>query len=108
MCTCILVRLATLIAKLELAEQASNSPEIQALEKQLADDPENNELSRQLAVQYSQVNRNEESLALFYSLMLKDRNDADSKKLMLDVIAQLPDGDKLATTYRRKLFAMMY
>ncbi|WP_371188656.1 co-chaperone YbbN [Thalassotalea maritima] len=98
----------SLLAKLELAEKASNSPEIQALEAKVADEPDNSELVRELAVQYSQVNRQSEALELLYGLLSKDRSDADSKKLLLDVIAGLADGDKLATTYRRKLFAMMY
>ncbi|OUS25932.1 co-chaperone YbbN [Thalassotalea sp. 42_200_T64] len=97
-----------LIAKLELAQEASNSPEIQALEQQLANDQDNVDLSRQLAVQYNQVNRQEEALALLYKLLLKDGGDNDSKKLLLDMLTALPDGDKLATLYRRKLFSLMY
>ncbi|NMP15060.1 tetratricopeptide repeat protein [Thalassotalea sp. Y01] len=98
----------SLLSKLELAEKAGNSPEIQALEKKMLEQPDNVEIKRELAVQYSQVNRQEEALQLLYSLLLADSSDADSKKLMLDVIAGLAEGDKLATTYRRKLFAMMY
>lgn len=98
----------SLIAKLELAQEASNSPEIQALEQQLAANPDDIDLSRQLAVQYSQVNRQEEALNLLYKILLKDAGDSESKKLLLDILAALPDGDKLAAQYRRKLFAMMY
>ena len=98
----------SLMAKLELAQQASNSPEIQALEQQHQAEPENTDVARSLAVQYSQVNRQEEALVLLYALMLKDRNDDDSKKMLLDVLAALPDGDPLASKYRRKLFSMMY
>ncbi|WNC67810.1 tetratricopeptide repeat protein [Thalassotalea nanhaiensis] len=98
----------SLIAKLELAQEASNSPEIQALEQQLAANPDDIELSRQLAVQYSQVNRHEEALNLLYKLLVKDAGDSESKKLLLDILSALPDGDKLAAQYRRKLFAMMY
>ncbi|WP_068545960.1 tetratricopeptide repeat protein [Thalassotalea crassostreae] len=98
----------SLMAKVELAEQASNSPEIQALERQLSENPNDVELRRNLAVQYSQVNRQEEALALFYQLLLENSGDSDSKKLLLDVLSALPDGDKLASTYRRKLFSLMY
>lgn len=98
----------SLLAKVELAEQASNSPEIQALEQQLSANPNDVELRRNLAVQYSQVNRQEEALALFYQLLLENSGDSDSKKLLLDVLSALPDGDKLASTYRRKLFSLMY
>ncbi|MEW6998481.1 tetratricopeptide repeat protein [Colwelliaceae bacterium BS250] len=98
----------SLMAKLELAQAASNSPEIQALELQLQSDGDNVELNRNLAVQYSQVSRQEEALQLLYALVLKDNGDNDSKKLLLDILAGLPDGDKLITSYRRKLFSLMY
>ena len=98
----------SLVAKIELAKEASNSPEIQALEQQLVEDPDNVEVTRLLAVQYNQVNRQEDALALLYRLMLKDRADADSKKLMLDVLAALPASDPITSKYRRKLFSLMY
>lgn len=98
----------SLISKLELAQEASNSPEIQALEQKLIANPDDTDLSRQLAVQYSQVNRVDEALNLLYKLLLKDAGDSESKKLLLDILSALPDGDKLAAQYRRKLFAMMY
>ncbi|MDN3651911.1 tetratricopeptide repeat protein [Thalassotalea ponticola] len=98
----------SLLAKLELAEKASNSPEIVALEQRLAEQPDSREIKIELAVQYSQVNRQEEALVLLYGLLQQDSGDQEAKKLLLDVIAGLPDGDKLASTYRRKLFAMMY
>ncbi len=96
------------MAKLELANQAADSPEIQALETQLASDPDNVTLQQQLAAQYNQVNRNEEALAILFRLMQKDRSDAESKTLLLDILKALPDGDPLATKYRRKLYTLMY
>ena len=98
----------SLMAKLDLAKAASNSPEIQALELQLQSDGDNVELNRNLAVQYSQVSRQQEALQLLYALILKDNGDNDSKKLLLDILAGLPEGDKLVTSYRRKLFSLMY
>ena len=97
-----------LIAKLELASQAADSPEIQALEIQLKSDENNVELQHQLAAQYSQVNRNEEALTLLFRLMQKDRSDNTSKELLLDILKALPDGDTLATKFRRKLYTLMY
>ncbi len=99
-----------LLAKLELANQAANSPEIQALEAQLATQPDDVELKHQLAAQYSQVNRHEDALLLLFRLMqagdsaTKDK----SKTLFLDVLKALPDGDAIATKYRRKLYTLMY
>ncbi|MBA6335981.1 tetratricopeptide repeat protein [Colwellia sp. BRX8-3] len=97
-----------LIAKLELASQAADSPEIKALEAQLVDDVDNIALQHQLVAQYSQVNRHEEALTLLFRLMQKDSSDAASKDLYLDVLKALPDGDPLANKFRRKLYTLMY
>lgn len=97
-----------LIAKLELAEQASNSPELQALEQALAEDDNNVDLIHQLAAQYSQVNRFEDALNLLFRQVQKVSDDAKSKELLLDVLKSLPDGDPLATKFRRKLYTLMY
>jgi len=97
-----------LIAKLELANQAADSPEIKALEAQLENDADNVELQHQLVAQYSQVNRHEEALILLFRLMQKNSSDAVSKDLYLDVLKALPEGDPLANKYRRKLYTLMY
>ncbi|MDT0603442.1 tetratricopeptide repeat protein [Thalassotalea castellviae] len=96
------------MAKLELASQAANSPEIQALESELAKAPDNVELQQNLAAQYSQVNRHEEALTLLFRLVQKDSSDQKSKDLLLDILKALPDGDPLATKFRRKLYTLMY
>ncbi|WP_440874606.1 tetratricopeptide repeat protein [Thalassotalea sp. PLHSN55] len=96
------------MAKLELASQAADSPEIKALETQLASEPDNSSLKQQLAAQYNQVNRNEEALAILFRLMQADASDQTSKTLLLDILKALPDGDPLATKYRRKLYTLMY
>ena len=97
-----------LLAKVELASQAANSPEIQALEQQLADKPDNIELQHQLAAQYNQVNRAEEALTILFTLVQKDNADTLSKQLLLDVLKVLPEGDPLALKFRRKLYTSMY
>jgi putative thioredoxin len=105
-----------LIAKLELADEAANSPEIQALETQLEETPDDVVLTQQLAAQYSQVNRNEDALALLFALVRSGgtinedgtNSAVKSRELLLDILKSLPDGDPLATTYRRKLYTLMY
>jgi len=96
------------MAKLELASQAADSPEIQALETQLSNDEGNVELQQQLAAQYSQVNRHEEALTLLFRLVQKDGSDQKSKELLLDILKAMPDGDPLVTKFRRKLYTLMY
>jgi len=97
-----------IMAKLELATQAANSPEIQALESELIEKPDDIHVKHQLAAQYSQVNRHEDALVLLFRLMQADSTDSKSKELFLDVLKALPDGDSLATKFRRKLYTLMY
>jgi putative thioredoxin len=99
-----------LVAKVELAQQAENSPEIQALEAQLAASPEDINISHQLAAQYSQVNRHEDALTLLFRLVQAADEDtkAKSKELFIDILKALPDGDALAAKFRRKLYTLMY
>ncbi len=68
----------SLVAKLELHEQTANSPEVQALEKALQDDPSNLQTAHDLAIQYHQVNRDEEALDLLWSFLSKDLNAQDA------------------------------
>ena len=99
-----------LLSKLELANQAANSPEIKALEAALKNTPNDIATQHQLAAQYSQVNRHEDALILLFRLM--QAGDAEtkdeSKTLFLDLLKALPEGDALATKYRRKLYTLMY
>ena len=98
----------TLMGKLDLAEKASQSPEILALEQAADKNPDDLQTKVDLAVQYQQNNRQEEALALLLKVLQRDLNFGEAKKLMLDTINALPEGDSLAGTYRRKLYAMLY
>jgi len=98
----------TVLAKLQLAQEAADTPEIKALESALQTEPDNNNLKEQLAVQYQAVQRSEEALALLLSILQQDLNFSDSKKLYLDILASLPQGDPLASQYRRKLYSLLY
>lgn len=96
------------LSKIELAEQAADTPEIQALQQQLEQDPSNLELKVSLAVQLQQAHRNEEALTLLFEVLRKDFGFGEAKKLMLDTINALPEGDPLASTFRRKMYSLMY
>ncbi|WP_333607960.1 tetratricopeptide repeat protein [Arsukibacterium sp.] len=95
-------------AKLELALEAADSPEIQALEQLLAANPNDQSLKEQLAVQYQAVQRSEEALAMLLGILQQDLNYGGSKKLYLDILAALPKGDAVASQYRRKLYSLLY
>lgn len=97
-----------ILGKIELAEQAAESPEIIALQQALESDPNNLDLKVKLAVQLRQANQIEEALGLMHSVLLKDLNFEDAKKLMLDMINALPDGEPLKSQYRRKVYSLLY
>ncbi|MFQ3235922.1 MAG: putative thioredoxin [Paraglaciecola sp.] len=98
----------SILGKIELAEQAAESPEIQALQQALAKDPDSLELKVQLGVQLRQANQIEEALELMLSVLLTDLNFGEAKKLMLDMINALPDGEPLKSKYRRKIYSLLY
>ena len=97
-----------LVSKFELALEASDSPELKALEEALASSPDDIDVLHQLAAQYSQANRHEDALTLLFRRVQSVRDDAESKKKLLDVMNALPDGDPLVTKFRRKLYTLMY
>lgn len=96
-----------LMASLQLAEQASQSPELVALEQKLAQEPDNVQLRQDLAIQYSQAGRQQEALDLLLPVLRLDLNAGDAKKTYLDILATM-DGDPAASRYRRQLYSLMY
>lgn len=101
-------RYQALQGKIELAEQAAESPEIKALQAQLEANPDDLQLKIDLAVQLHQANKAEDALELLLSVLQKDLNFGDGKKMMLDIINALPDGEPLKSTYRRKVYSLLY
>lgn len=99
----------SLIAQLELALQSAQTPEIAALEAQLADAQNKTEIEYQLAVQYNQANRNSEALSLLYKILAADLGyeNGEAKKIMLDILATIDDA-ALVSEYRRKLYSLLY
>ncbi|UJF18794.1 tetratricopeptide repeat protein [Vibrio sp. SS-MA-C1-2] len=101
---------ASLVAKLELHTQAADTPEIRAIEQQLEQDPMNQDLNYQLAIQYSQVNRQQEALELLITILRKDLNalDGEVKKTMIDMLAALGQENPITGQFRRQLYALLY
>ncbi len=98
----------SIMSKIELAEQAADSPEIKQLQVDLETDPDNMELKVKLAVQLHQAHRNDEALALLLSVLQKELSFGDARKITLDMINALPDGDPLKSQYRRKIYSLLY
>ncbi|WBU48315.1 co-chaperone YbbN [Kosakonia pseudosacchari] len=99
-----------LIAQIELLKKAADTPEIQQLQQQVADNPQDALLATQLALQLHQVGRNEEALELLFSHLRKDLSAAngEARKMLQEILAALGTGDALASKYRRQLYSLLY
>ena len=99
-----------LVAQIELLKKAADTPEIQQLQQQVEQNPEDAALASQLALQLHQVGRNEEALELLFSHLRKDLSAAngEARKMLQEILAALGTGDALATSYRRKLYSLLY
>ncbi|MCX8657256.1 co-chaperone YbbN [Gilliamella sp. B2894] len=97
-------------AEIELLEQAANSPELQQLQTELINQPDNVELMIQLSSQLMQVGRHEEALELLFKPLTQDLNAGEGqvKKTLLDLLAALGTSNPLASVYRRKLYTLLY
>jgi putative thioredoxin len=92
---------------IDLYEQSAESPEILALEHQLAERPDDKDLKVNLAVQYAQAGRKKEALELLYGILVVDLNYGEVKKTFLDILATL-GADPMVSLYRKKLYALLY
>ena len=97
----------TLSSRLALALQASDSPELRALELRHAETPDDGALTQELAVLYSQVGRQEEALALLFNILKRDMAFGDAKKIYLDILTTM-GAHPAAQSYRRKLYSLLY
>ncbi len=99
-----------LSAQLEIKREAAKSPEITALEAQLAEDPSNLDVRHQLAVQYTNSGQFKNALDHLLAILQEDLNhgDGSTKKALLDTIFSLGKGDPLAAEYQRKLYSLLY
>jgi putative thioredoxin len=97
-------------AQLQIKREAAKSPEIEALEQKLAQDPDNLDVRHQLAVQYTNAGHFRDALEQLVHILQRDLNHGDgaTKKLLLDTIASLGKGDPLAAEYQRKLYSLLY
>lgn len=97
-------------AQLEIKREAAKSPEIEALEQQLSQDPENLDLRHQLAVQFTSSGQFKDAMEHLITILRKDLDHGDgaTKKALLDTVASLGKGDPLAVEYQRKLYSLLY
>ncbi|MCE0493000.1 co-chaperone YbbN [Vibrio salinus] len=100
----------SLISKLELHAEAANSPEIAALENSFSTSDCNPDIAKELAAKYHEVNRDEEALELLWSFLYRDLNvlDGEMKRIFMDILNALGQGNPLANKYRRQLYSLLY
>ena len=99
-----------LMAQIELKREAGKSPEIEALESELASDESNHSVRVTLAVQLTTGAHYRDALEHLLVVLRADRdwNNGEAKRLYLDTIASIGKGDPLAAEYQRKLFSILY
>ncbi|GAB5382334.1 MAG: chaperedoxin [Aliiglaciecola sp.] len=98
----------SVLGKIELAEQAAESPEIKQLQEQLVQNPDDLQIKVDLAIQLHQANKAEDALDLLFSVLRKDLGFGDARKFTLDIINAMPDGDPLKSAARRKMYSLLY
>ena len=103
-------RYEQLMAQIELQRQAARSPEVEALEADLARDEQNHEVRIKLAVQLGTHGQYREALEHLLVVLRADRDwgNGEAKRGYLDMIATIGKGDPLAAEYQRKLFSLLY
>ena len=99
-----------LMAQIELKREAGKSPEVEALESELAADESNHSVRVKLAVQLTTAAHYRDALEHLLVVLRADRdwNNGEAKRLYLDTIASIGKGDPLAAEYQRKLFSILY
>ncbi|MTC60108.1 tetratricopeptide repeat protein [Providencia rustigianii] len=99
-----------LIAQIELMKKAADTPEIQQLQQEFNQNPENTTLAVQLALKLHEVNRNEEALEMLLAFLRKDLNAGEGavRKTMMDIMSAMGTGDTLASKYRRHVYSLLY
>ncbi|KAA1194586.1 thioredoxin [Pseudohalioglobus sediminis] len=97
-------------AQLEIKREASRSPEVEALEQELAADPDNLDVRQQLAVQLTNAGQFKQAMEHLVAILQRDleHGDGATRKALLDTIASLGKGDPLAAEYQRKLYSLLY
>jgi len=97
-------------ALIDIKREAAKSPEIEALEQQLAANPEDLDVRHQLGVQYTNCGQFRDAMEQFVTILQKDLDHGEgaTKRMLLDTISSLGKGDPLAIEYQRKLYSLLY
>ncbi|OOF79402.1 co-chaperone YbbN [Rodentibacter caecimuris] len=96
-------------AQIELLIQAADTPEIQQLTADYAQNP-TTEIAIKLAIQLHQANRNEEALSLLFDILKKelDAQNGEVKQQFLSILSAMGNADPLTNKFRRLLYSLLY
>jgi len=97
-------------AQLTFLRQAADLPEVADLKARLAQNPQDDEASYQLAVQQLSRQQYEAALEGLLKLFIRNRGYSEGlpHKTLLQVFDLLGNDHPLVTSYRRRLFAALY
>ncbi|GGI75964.1 co-chaperone YbbN [Shewanella gelidii] len=97
-------------AKLELAKEAADTPEIRELQTQFESNPEDFSVLIQLSKALHQAGRDEEALTPLFAVLSADLNAENGavKQAFMEILTALGQGHSLASQYRRKLYSLLY
>lgn len=99
-----------LVAKLNLALEAADTPEIRELQQKFEQNPDDLAVRQDFAKALHQVHRNEEALEILFEVLKKDLSldDGNVKQSFVEILTALGQGQALANQYRRKLYSLLY
>ncbi|MCZ4336951.1 tetratricopeptide repeat protein [Shewanella colwelliana] len=100
----------SLKAKLSLALDAADTPEIRSLIDAVEAQPDDLPLVLSLAKALHSAKRDEEALTRLFAILQRDisAQSGDVKQLFMEILTALGQANPLANQYRRKLYSLLY
>lgn len=96
-----------LLSAYDLALKASNSPELIKLAQDFENNPNDITICINYAIALKEAGKVEQALSILFDKLKADLNNAELKKVFLDILNTL-NGNKLQSEYRRKLYTILY
>ncbi|WP_408733371.1 tetratricopeptide repeat protein [Shewanella sp. FJAT-52076] len=100
----------SLKAKLVLAREAADTPEVRELQSRFASAPDNHALRIELARALAQAKREEEALELLFDVLKRDlgAEGGEVKQAFMGILTAMGQGSSIANGFRRKLYSLLY
>ncbi|CAM2767605.1 tetratricopeptide repeat protein [Shewanella amazonensis] len=100
----------SLKAKLALAREAADTPEVRELQSRFANESDNQALRIELARALAQAKREEEALELLFDVLQRDlgAEGGEVKQAFMGILTAMGQGSSIANGFRRKLYSLLY